>query len=55
MRDTRKENGTEQLVGEQYQTNIIEFPIQIKMQRILREAIRLEKHSKYLVKKYNIR
>ena len=37
MTDTHKENGTEQLVGEKYQTNIIEFPIQIKMQRILRE------------------
>ena len=32
MTDTHKENGTEQLVGEKYRTNIIEFPIQIKMQ-----------------------
>ena len=55
MTDTHKENGTEQLVGVKYQTNIVEFPIQIKMKRILREATRLEKHSKYLVKKYSIR
>ena len=39
MTDTHKENGTEQLVGEKYQTNIVEFPLVIQMERILREDL----------------
>ena len=46
MTDIHKENGTEQLVGEKYQTNIIEFPLVIQMERILREATRLERRTK---------
>tara|TARA_Y100001954_G_scaffold178076_1_gene189330 strand:+ start:190 stop:360 length:171 start_codon:yes stop_codon:yes gene_type:complete len=51
MTDIHKENGTEQLVGEKYQTNIIEFPLVIQMERILREATRLEKRTKELLKR----
>ena len=50
MMDTHKENGKEQLVGEKYQTNIVEFPLMIQMERILREATRIEKRTKELLK-----
>ena len=54
MTDIHKENGTEQLVGEKCQTNIpnniTKFPLEIQMQKILREATRLEKRTKELLK-----
>ena len=50
MTDIHKENGTEQLVGEKSQTNIKIFPIEVQMQKILREATRLEKRTKELLK-----
>ena len=50
MTDTHKENGKEQLVGEKYQTNIVEFPLVIQMERILREATRINKRTKELLK-----
>ena len=51
MTDIHKENGKEQLVGEKYQTNIIEFPLVIQMERIVREAYRIEKRSIELLRK----
>ena len=48
---TRKENGIEQSAGGKYQTNIIEFPLIIQMERIVREAYRIEKRSIELLRK----
>ena len=48
---TRKENGIEQSDGEKYQTNIIEFPLVIQMERIVRESYRIEKRSIELLRK----
>ena len=50
-KDTHKGNGIEQLAGEKYQTNIVEFPLVIQMERILREATRIERKTKELLKK----
>ena len=41
-KDTHKGNGIEPLAGGKYQTNIVEFPLVIQMERILREATRIE-------------
>ena len=51
MTDIHKENGTEQLVGEKCQTNIVGFPLVIQMEKILREAKRVERKTKELLKK----
>ena len=48
---TRKENGIGQSDGGKYQTNIIEFPLVIQMERIVREAYRIEKRSIELLRK----
>ena len=50
MTDIHKENGIEQLVGEKYQTNIVGFPLVIQMEKILREAKRVERKTKELLK-----
>ena len=38
--------------GAKYQKNIVTFPLTIQMDRIVREATRLEKMSYELLKKY---
>ena len=38
--------------GVKYQKNIVTFPVTIQMDRIVREATRLEKKSYELLKKY---
>ena len=38
--------------GVKYQKNIVTFPVTIQMDRIVREATRLEKRSYELLKKY---
>ena len=48
---TRKENGIEQSDGGKYQTNIIEFPLVIQMEKIVRDAYRIEKRSIELLRK----
>ena len=55
-KDTHNENGIERLVGEKYQTNIVEFPLVIQMEKILREATRIERRTRELLKRVkNIR
>ena len=47
--------GNVQSAGGKYQKNIVEFPLVIQMNKILREATRLEKRTKELLKKYDTR
>ena len=50
-KDIHKGNGIGQSAGGKYQTNIIEFPLVIQMERIVREAYRIEKRSIELLRK----
>ena len=51
MTDTHKENGSQnKAVGEKCQTNIVEFPLVIQMERILREINQNKQETKELLK-----